>query len=255
VNFVTAHDGFTLTDLVSYKQRHNQANGEDNRDGHGHNLSVNHGVEGPTDDSAILAQRARQKRVLLAVTLLSLGTPMLLGGDELGHTQHGNNNAYCQDNATTWLNWEQADAGLLRFVTSVLALRRQRRWLQSHDWWSSPGAAASPVATWFSMNADPMHADSWHQQPERALMLLLDAGADTMGDLDEALQADCLLLLNASPDAHQFMLPAGPWIGHLDTASGPLGNAMLGPQVTVSAGSLWVASRVPATGNIFSDYP
>jgi len=257
VNFVTAHDGFTLTDLVSYVQRHNQANGEDNRDGHGHNLSVNHGVEGPTKDPAIVAQRARQKRTLLAATLLSLGTPMLLGGDELGHTQHGNNNAYCQDNPTTWLDWETADSDLLRFVTGVLALRRQRRWLQSRRWWSLPGADASPIAQWFSPDGQPMHPQSWNQQPEQALMLVLRAGADAHARLlsADATQADCLMLLNVSRDAQQFQLPAGPWIRHMDTASGALGNVALGPQATVSAGSLWLASRAPVAETLLEDHP
>ena len=109
VNFVTAHDGFTLNDLVSYNDKHNEANGEDNRDGNSNNLSWNHGVEGPTDDPAIRALRERQKRNLLATLLLSQGTPMLLAGDEFGRTQHGNNNAYCQDNEISWLDWDAID--------------------------------------------------------------------------------------------------------------------------------------------------
>ena len=105
VNKITAHDGFTLEDLVSYNEKHNEANREDNRDGHDANYSWNHGVEGPTDDPAIVALRERQKRNLLATLLLSQGTPMLLGGDEFGRTQQGNNNAYCQDNEISWLDW------------------------------------------------------------------------------------------------------------------------------------------------------
>src|SRR6202022_2175681 len=117
VNFVTAHDGFTLKDLVSYDHKHNEANGEDNRDGSDDNRSWNCGVEGPTDDPAILALRARQKRNFLTTLLLSQGVPMLLAGDEMGRTQQGNNNAYCQDNEVSWLDWSQADAerDLLQF--------------------------------------------------------------------------------------------------------------------------------------------
>jgi glycogen operon protein len=256
VNFVTAHDGFTLTDLVSYLQRHNQANGEHNRDGHGHNLSVNHGVEGPTQDPATQAQRALQKRTLLALTVLSLGTPMLLSGDELGHTQQGNNNAYCQDNAITWLDWHQADAGLLRFVTGLLALRRHRHWWQSHGWWSPIGSAVSPVAQWFAPDGQPMQAQQWQQPQLLALMLQLgaasaDAAADAPAGTDAPARADCLLLLNAFATAIEFTLPAGHWFLHVDTASGELGNRALGQQATLAAGSLWLASRATMPNALF----
>src|SRR6266571_4625601 len=112
INYITAHDGFTLRDLVSYERRHNEANGENNRDGHGDNHSTNCGVEGDTDDAAVLRRRQGLQRALLATLLLSVGTPQLLAGDEIGHSQRGNNNAYCQDNATTWLAWAEADGGL-----------------------------------------------------------------------------------------------------------------------------------------------
>ena len=110
MNFIAAHDGFTLNDLVSYDEKHNEANGEDNRDGHSHNLSWNHGVEGPTDDPEIQALRERQKRNMLATLLLAQGTPMLLAGDEFGRTQRGNNNTYCQDNELNWVDWNGIDA-------------------------------------------------------------------------------------------------------------------------------------------------
>ncbi len=136
VNFVTAHDGFTLLDLVSYDRKHNEPNGEGNRDGSDANDSWNHGVEGPTTDPAITGLRARQRRNFLVTLLLSQGVPMLRHGDELGQTQLGNNNAYCQDNETSWLDWEGADADLLAFVRRVAALRaaepvfRRRRFLR-----------------------------------------------------------------------------------------------------------------------------
>jgi glycogen operon protein len=188
-----------------------------------------------------------QKRALIAVTLLSLGTPMLLAGDEIGHTQHGNNNAYCQDNDTTWLNWEQADTGLQSFVAGVLALRQQRRWLQSHSWWSAPEAPTTPVAQWFAPDGQPMHAELWHQPQVQALLLLLGAGPGNAAHLDatpaDTTLADCLILLNPSADAQQFILPAGAWFCHLDSARGEVGNAPLTSLATVPAGSLCLASR------------
>ena len=135
VNYVVSHDGFTLRDLVSYNQRHNQANGEDNLDGHGHNLSFNCGVEGPTDNKEVNRLRARLQRALLATTLLAQGTPMLCAGDELGHSQHGNNNPYCQDNDTTWIDWAAADQDLIAFTARVLTLRQQTLPFGNH-WYS-----------------------------------------------------------------------------------------------------------------------
>ena len=125
INFVTAHDGFTLRDLVSYNDKHNEANGEDNRDGTDDNRSWNCGAEGETDDAAVNALRARQQRNFLATLLLSQGVPMLLGGDEFGRTQGGNNNAWCQDNEISWFDWERADGELLEFVRRLIALRRE----------------------------------------------------------------------------------------------------------------------------------
>ena len=125
INFVTAHDGFTLRDLVSYNEKHNEANGEDNNDGESHNRSWNCGVEGPTDDPEVIALRARQQRNFLATLLLSQGVPMIAHGDELGRTQRGNNNVYCQDNELAWIDWTHADAELLEFTAEVSALRRE----------------------------------------------------------------------------------------------------------------------------------
>jgi glycogen operon protein len=126
VNFVTVHDGFTLNDLVSYNDKHNDANTENNRDGTDDNRSWNCGAEGPTDDPDVLALRSRQKRAFLVTLLLSAGVPLLCGGDELGRTQLGNNNAYCQDNEITWFDWSAIDRELLRFTKDVIALRRSR---------------------------------------------------------------------------------------------------------------------------------
>ncbi|MEL6523470.1 MAG: glycogen debranching enzyme GlgX, partial [Pseudomonadota bacterium] len=137
VNFVTAHDGFTLMDTVSYNEKQNAANGEDNRDGHDHNCSDNCGVDGPTQDPAILALRAQRRRNMLATLMLSQGTPMILAGDELGNSQSGNNNAYCQDNEIGWVNWNEADPDFLAFVSQIIAFRkatpilRQKRFLHA----------------------------------------------------------------------------------------------------------------------------
>ena len=163
VNVVTAHDGFTLTDLVSYNERHNHENGEDGRDGHSANFSDNLGTEGPTDDVGIAAARARRRRNLMATLLLSQGTPMILGGDELGRTQGGNNNAYCQDNATSWVDWSEIDEEFLAFTRQMIAFRkshpilRQKRFLHSRErlidgledlfWWR-PGGAPMRDADW-----------------------------------------------------------------------------------------------------------
>src|SRR5207245_10144972 len=125
INSATAHVGFTLRDFVSYNEKHNEANGEDNRDGTDDNRSWNLGAEGPTDDPAVLVLRARQQRNFLTTLLLSQGVPMLLGGDELGRTQGGNNNAWCQDNEVSWVHWEHADAELLEFARRLIALRRE----------------------------------------------------------------------------------------------------------------------------------
>lgn len=240
VNFVTAHDGFTLTDLVSYNQRHNEANGEDNRDGHGHNLSNNHGVEGPSDDAGVIAARLRHKRALLAATVLSLGTPMLLAGDDLGHSQQGNNNAYCQDNPTTWLHWDHADSALFGFVAHLLQARRARPLLQSRAWWQADGQAPAVTARWSSPLDMPLNHEQWNASHHRAMALHLRAsGPDAYPAVP---QADCLLLINGSDQDVEFRLPAGPWICHLDTASGAHVDRTLQRHETVPAGSLWLAS-------------
>jgi len=246
VNFVTAHDGFTLTDLVSYQRRHNLANGEDNRDGHGHNLSNNHGVEGKSDDPAVQALRLQHKRALLAATVLSLGTPMLLAGDEIGHSQNGNNNAYCQDNATTWLNWLDADPSLCQFVARLLRLRRSRHALQAHSWWQAADSAqpGAVVARWYGVDGQTMAAQRWNDTSERALALHLHVSSlvsDTAPD-PEHHHADCLLLFNAATRVQSFVLPPGRWARLLDSSSGDCTASPLAGTAQLPAGSLWLAS-------------
>jgi glycogen operon protein len=243
VNFVTAHDGFTLVDLVSYLWRHNEANGENNRDGHGHNLSNNFGAEGPTDDAVIHQVRQRHQRALLAATIFALGTPMLLAGDEIGHSQHGNNNAYCQDNPTTWLHWDQADTALFGFVAHLLQLRKQRPLLQSHAWWQAEGPSHAVIARWATPLNTPMYHDQWNDPGNRALALHLQAGQDA--PQADAARADCLLLINATSEAVEFQLPSASWIRHIDTSTGAHADQPLVSRETLAAGSLWLASTHP----------
>ena len=245
VNFVTAHDGFTLADLVSYDQRHNEANGEHNRDGHGHNLSNNFGVEGPSDDPAVCARRRQHQRALLAASVFSLGTPMLLAGDDIGHSQQGNNNAYCQDNATTWLNWDQADHALSAFVARLLQARSRRRALQSHAWWQPEGSTGAITARWATPHGTPLNHHEWNDARTRTLALHLQVGTGTGQATAEARSADCLLLINASHETVVFQLPPGNWIRHIDSATGVHTDQPLTATATLAPGSLWLASTSP----------
>ena len=179
MNFVTAHDGFTLADLVAFAAKHNEANGEDNRDGTDANHSWNHGVEGPTDDAAIGARRGRDVRNLLATLLTSRGTPMLAMGDELGRTQRGNNNAYAHDDALTWIDWDRADEALIEFTASLVALRKRHAALRADRWLTGEPVDASGVADveWRHPDGRPMHGGDWSDPACRALVAILYAGA------------------------------------------------------------------------------
>jgi glycogen operon protein len=210
VNYVISHDGFTLADLVSYNMRHNEANLEANRDGHGHNLSWNCGWEGPTGDPKVLALRSRLKRALLATLLLAQGTPMLAAGDELGHTQQGNNNPYCQDNPITWIDWSRADESLVDYTARVLALRR--RLLPLADRWYTGLADADGRhdLTWLRRTGEPLSDDDWRSRMSRVLGALIGAPGRSEGSL--------LLLVNAHDQDTLFMLPPGHWQVLLDSA-------------------------------------
>ncbi|MGA8118133.1 MAG: glycogen debranching protein GlgX, partial [Actinocatenispora sp.] len=176
VNFVTAHDGFTLRDLVSYRRKHNAANGEHGADGTDDNRSVNFGVEGDTGDPEVTSARARQVRNLLATMLLSVGTPMLLAGDELGNTQHGNNNAYCQDNEVSWLDWSDVDGDLLEFTRRLLALRAAEPVFRRRDFLTgvAAGKQARRDVTWFRPDGGEVTHDDWHRPGDRTLGVFLD---------------------------------------------------------------------------------
>ncbi len=231
INFVTAHDGFTLHDVVSYNEKHNEANGEGNRDGHNENLSWNCGAEGPTDDPAINALRERQKRNFLATLLLSQGAPMLLAGDERGHTQNGNNNAYCQDNEISWIDWRQTPerTALTEFTRLLIALRRSHRVFRRRDFFEGRplhGQEAKDIH-WLHPDGTEMTDDEWNQEHARSLGVYL-AGGD-LGELNRygvpARDDDFLILFNAHSEPVEYRLPAlgnGPWHALLDTAVEPL---------------------------------
>ena len=228
VNKITSHDGFTLEDLVSYNDKHNEANGEGNRDGHNANYSWNHGVEGPTDDPQILALRARTRRNLLATLFLAQGTPMLLGGDELGRTQGGNNNAYCQDNEISWFDWQadpNAHADLISFVCRMIAIRkahpvfRRTRFLHGNE----VSAAGVKDITWWAPGGGEMQHEHWADPHGRCIGMMLDGKAGVYRTLDGKPAEDGVLLvvMNAFHDVVPFELPpvAGPvrWNRLLDT--------------------------------------
>ena len=228
VNFVTCHDGFTLHDLVSYNQKHNDANGENNRDGADDNQSWNCGAEGPTDDQAIKALRERQKRNLLATLFLSQGVPMLLAGDELGKSQNGNNNTYCQDNELTWLNWELSpdQQQLLDFVRAVIAVRKAEPVFCRQKFFQGRLIRGEEIkdVEWYAPDGKEMSDDAWNAGFVKCLGLRLDG--DMSGEVDvhgEPLVGNTvLLLLNAHHETIPFTLPApaagGTWEPLLDTA-------------------------------------
>jgi glycogen operon protein len=209
VNYVISHDGFTLRDLLSYNDRHNLANGEDNRDGTGNNLSYNCGAEGPSEDPAVKAWRAKLQRAVLATNLLAQGTPMLSAGDELGHTQGGNNNPYCQDSEITWIDWSTADADLIAFTSRVLALRRAALPF-ANRWYSG---LTDPLGlhdiAWLNAAGEPLQGDAWTDPSNRTLGCLI-------GEPGRA-AAPLLLLVNGDAADTAFMLPAGVWQAVLDT--------------------------------------
>jgi glycogen operon protein len=228
INFVTAHDGFTLRDLVSYNQKHNEANGEGNKDGTDDNRSWNHGVEGPTTDAAICALRARQQRNFLATLLLSQGVPMLLGGDELSRTQRGNNNAWCQDNELSWFDWESGDQELLEFVQRLIQLRRRHPVFRRETFLSGRESRGSglPDVWWFRPDGRRMTQRDWRREDAFALGVFLngDEIPSRTPHGEEIVDDSFLLLFNAHSEAVTFTLPTrrfgSHWAAELATADG-----------------------------------
>jgi isoamylase len=214
VNFITAHDGFTLNDLVSYNDKHNDANGEGNRDGHSHNRSWNHGAEGPTDDAGIKGLRKRQMKNMLATLLLAQGTPMMLAGDEFARTQKGNNNAYCQDNEISWVDWnlDEADERLIRFVKKLTGLRhkypilRQKRFLSGQY---NEELGVKDV-TWLACSGKEMTNAEWDDPNTRCFAMLLDGRAQQSGIRQRGQEATLLIVFNSWQDVVKFKLPEAP---------------------------------------------
>ncbi|HEX8628218.1 MAG TPA: glycogen debranching enzyme, partial [Catenuloplanes sp.] len=215
INFVTAHDGFTLNDLVSYNDKHNEANAEDNRDGESHNRSWNCGVEGPTDDPGVLAMRARQRRNFLATLMLSQGVPMICHGDELGRTQQGNNNAYCQDSELSWVDWANQDEQLLEFTRTLTAFRarhqvfRRRRFFTGLPVATRSAGAPLPDLTWFTPDGREMAGDDWGNDFGRAVALFVNGeGIRERGQYGQRhVDSSFLLCFNAHDAPLRFATP------------------------------------------------
>ena len=258
INFLTAHDGFTLRDLVSYNDKHNEANGEENRDGTDDNRSWNCGAEGPTENREINALRAQQQRNFLTTLLLSQGVPMITGGDEMGRTQGGNNNGYCQDNEISWFDWEHLDPDLLEFTRRLVAFRKQHRIFRRRRWFLGRPLHGSDVkdVAWFTPDAEEMSDEHWAVGFAKSLGVFLNGHAiqtlDTQGE--PIVDDDFIILFNASHETVRFTLPderfGKRWTRELDTAAGyvdgerPKQEARPGDAIDVTARSLVVLRRI-----------
>jgi isoamylase len=253
INFITAHDGFTLRDLVSYNEKHNVANGEGNKDGTDDNRSWNHGVEGPTDDPEINALRVRQQRNFLATLFLSQGVPMLLGGDEFGRSQAGNNNAWCQDNEISWFNWDAADAELREFTQRLIALRqahpvfRRSTFLTGHEVKDS----GLPDVWWFRPDGRRMTQKDWQREDAHTLGVFLngDEIPERTPEGKDVVDDSFLLLFNAYGESIMFTLPTrrfgARWQVEIATGeAGPQGIVQARAQVTLEGRSLALLRRV-----------
>jgi glycogen operon protein len=211
VNFITAHDGFTLQDVVSYNEKHNEANGEQNADGTMDNRSWNCGAEGPSDDPGILSLRHRQQRNMLATLLLSQGTPMMLGGDEFGRTQWGNNNAYCQDTEISWYDWNVGEAGsaLIKFVQNLTTLRHKYPILRRNLFFNGQHVEELGVrdVTWIHTTGLPREEQHWGDPSLRCFGMLLDGRAQSSGIRQRGKEATLLIIFNAHHEGVNFILP------------------------------------------------
>ncbi|GAA3647743.1 glycogen debranching protein GlgX [Lentzea roselyniae] len=259
INFVTAHDGFTLNDLVSYNEKHNEANGEDNQDGESHNRSWNCGVEGPTDDEKVLELRARQRRNLMATMLLSQGVPMILHGDEFGRTQHGNNNAYCQDNEVSWVDWSLAEtnAELVEFTAALTAFRKAHPVFRRKRFFAGrpirKGGELRDIA-WFTPSGEEMTEQNWEDDFGRCIVIFLNG--EGIPDLDargaRVVDDSFLMAFNAHHEDIDVTLPEadyGPeWKVVVDTSTGEMGDGdkpvAASSQLSLPPRSLVVLQRV-----------
>ena len=258
INFLTAHDGFTLTDLVSYNERHNENNGEENRDGESNNRSWNCGVEGPAGDKReVNVLRARQKRNFLATLFLSLGVPMLLAGDEFGRTQSGNNNAYCQDNEISWLDWEKVDLKQLEFTKEIIQFRKEHPVFCRRKWFQGKSIRGSDVndLAWFRPDGEQMSDEDWGAGFAKSLGVFLNG--DEIPSVDAAgrrvLDQSFYLIFNAHWEPVEFVLPpeiwGQSWTRVLDTRNGDAPaednwQRAAGTKINIESRSLVVMSRV-----------
>jgi isoamylase len=214
VNYVCAHDGLTLWDAVAYNHKHNEANGESNRDGRDGEISHNHGTEGSSDDLQVIQQRQQSARVLLANLLLAQGTPMLRGGDEILQTQRGNNNAYCQDNETSWLDWSAANLEIQGFVRRLLEVRKRYPLLRHNAWFARAPDAAHASVQWFNPQGHALHASAWEDAHEHALAALFAPAKSAQKSAPQ------MLWFGINPGAQEieFVLPSGAWLVAIDCA-------------------------------------
>jgi isoamylase len=257
INFITAHDGFTLHDLVSYNEKHNEANGEQNRDGENHNRSWNGGVEGDTDEPAIRSLRERQKRNLLVTLVLSQGVPMLLGGDEIGRSQRGNNNAYCQDNEISWFDWSLRDENLalLGFTRRLMDFRSRHPVFRRRKWFQGRGLFGSGVSDigWFNPDGKEMTGDQWNDGMAKCMCVFLNGEeVPDPGPRGERITDDSFLIFfNAFHEPLEFTIPDGDygsaWAAEIDTNDPSLKEGSLtykaGEVISIEARSVLVLRR------------
>jgi glycogen operon protein len=253
INFVTSHDGFPLADLVTYEKKRNEANGEDNRDGESHNRNWNCGVEGPSDDPEIRALRARQIRNHLATLLLSTGVPMLTAGDELGRTQLGNNNAYCQDNEVSWLDWAAGDRDLLAFVTRLIRIRRTSPVLRQEAFFEGleiPGGGGTRDLAWFGTDGGQLTTAEWFDTGLQTIGMYLDGRCVRQRDERgrPVIDRSYLMWLHAGAEPVTVTAPGAPWASRYElllsteypTGEPPTPTAVLPGPVELPGHSVWL---------------
>jgi glycogen operon protein len=237
INFLSVHDGFTLADVVSYSHKHNEGNGEKNRDGRDEELCTNFGVEGETDDATINAVRQRVRRAMMATLLLAKGTPMLCAGDEISKTQRGNNNAYCQDNVLGWLDWATADNSFEAFVAELVALRAAEPWLHSNDWFSPEfSKRGGPTRTWWTPTGQELQIADWHDTNQLAFACQL-VGRPKV-DMSEDTPYRLLLAFNPAPTNILFKLDGECWQLVLDSSGESDRTQAVGTELALPARAL-----------------
>lgn len=256
INFVTSHDGFTMNDLVTYKDKHNEANGEGNRDGDNNNCSDNYGVEGPTKKKAVENIRVRQIKNMMSTLLLSQGVPMVVMGDEVRRTQRGNNNAYCQDNDISWFHWDQVDSQseMFRFTQALIEFRKMQPSLRRQQFLTGrpQDQRGIPDVSWFESTGKPIHWDA----PNGTLVCWL--GKPTPAEDPEGFGRDILIMLNGTPETKQFIMPAATrgirWRLFMDTAKespkdvypdldGPLAPASRQIELIYRSSMVWIGDQ------------